>query len=180
MEQYQGKITKGVGGNYEVHVEGTGVVLCRAKGILRYRRMQPLIGDNVTITVDDTGAGNIAEILPRENELVRPAIANVDQALLIVRIADPRQLRLQCLLPCRVVFLLPGLPLQLPPLSPQPKPPRPTLPLLSPPHSRPPQNSRQPLPKPLRPKPSLQKPPRPQNLPPPSLPPLLLKKRTKN
>ncbi|MBO4653795.1 MAG: ribosome small subunit-dependent GTPase A [Lachnospiraceae bacterium] len=89
MEQYQGKITKGVGGNYEVHVEGIGTVLCRAKGILRYRRMQPLIGDNVTITVDDTGAGNIAEILPRENELVRPAIANVDQALLVCAIREP-------------------------------------------------------------------------------------------
>ena len=88
-QQYQGKITKGVGGNYEVHVEGTGTVLCRAKGILRYRRMQPLIGDNVTITVDDTGAGNIAGILPRANELVRPAIANVDQALLVCAIREP-------------------------------------------------------------------------------------------
>ena len=89
MEQYQGKITKGVGGNYEVHVEGHGMVLCRAKGILRYRRMQPLIGDDVMIEVDDAGAGNITEILPRTNELVRPAIANVDQALLVCAIREP-------------------------------------------------------------------------------------------
>lgn len=89
MEQFKGKITKGVGGNYEVHVEGHGTVLCRAKGILRYRRMQPLIGDNVTVEIDDAGAGNITEILPRANELVRPAIANVDQALLVCAIREP-------------------------------------------------------------------------------------------
>ena len=89
MKQYQGTITKGVGGNYEVHVEGRGVTVCRAKGILRYRRMQPLIGDRVTIEVDDTGAGNITEIFPRTSELVRPAIANVDQALLVCAIREP-------------------------------------------------------------------------------------------
>ena len=89
MEQFKGKITKGVGGNYEVHVEGHGTVLCRAKGILRYRRMQPLIGDNVTVEIDAAGAGNITEILPRANELVRPAIANVDQALLVCAIREP-------------------------------------------------------------------------------------------
>lgn len=89
MEQFKGKITKGVGGNYEVHVEGHGIVLCRAKGILRYRRMQPLIGDNVTIETDDAGAGNITDIMPRMNELVRPAIANVDQALIVCAIREP-------------------------------------------------------------------------------------------
>ena len=89
MKQFTGKITKGVGGNYEVHVEGQGIVLCRAKGILRYRRMQPLIGDNVTIETDDAGAGNITEIMPRMNELVRPAIANVDQALIVCAIREP-------------------------------------------------------------------------------------------
>ena len=89
MEQYRGTITKGVGGNYEVHVEGRGLVVCRAKGILRYRRMQPLIGDDVTLTIDDAGAGNITEILPRTNELIRPAIANVDQALIVCAIREP-------------------------------------------------------------------------------------------
>ena len=89
MEQYKGKITKGVGGNYEVHVEGHGFVVCRAKGILRYRRIQPLIGDDVLIETDASGAGNIIEILPRRNALVRPAIANVDQALLVCAIREP-------------------------------------------------------------------------------------------
>ena len=73
---------KGVGGNYETYVEGLGIVVCRAKGILRYRKTPPLIGDDVTLTVDETGAGNIEEILPRKNALVRPAVANVDQALI--------------------------------------------------------------------------------------------------
>ncbi|MBQ6660147.1 MAG: ribosome small subunit-dependent GTPase A [Lachnospiraceae bacterium] len=89
MDSYQGKIVKGVGGNYETYVEGLGIVVCRAKGILRYRKTPPLIGDDVTLTVDETGAGNIEEILPRKNALVRPAVANVDQALIVCAIREP-------------------------------------------------------------------------------------------
>ena len=87
----QGKIIKGIAGFYYVHVVGSGVYECRAKGVFRNRKMKPLVGDNVLIDVLDEGEkkGNVSEILPRKNELIRPAVANIDQALLIFAAAKP-------------------------------------------------------------------------------------------
>lgn len=87
----QGKIIKGIAGFYYVHVVGSGVYECRAKGVFRNRKMKPLVGDNVIIDVLDEGEkkGNVSEILPRKNELIRPAVANIDQALLIFAAAKP-------------------------------------------------------------------------------------------
>ena len=84
-----GKIIKGVGGVYEVYVEGRGVVDCSARGNLRYLKTRPLIGDNVELSVAEDGSGHILRILKRRNELVRPAIANVDQALIVCAVRDP-------------------------------------------------------------------------------------------
>lgn len=87
----RGKIVKGVAGFYYVHVEGYGVYECKAKGIFRNRKIKPLPGDNVELTVlDDTAmTGNIEEIIDRKSELVRPAIANADQAVIIFAAAWP-------------------------------------------------------------------------------------------
>ena len=87
----QGKIIKGIAGFYYVHVVGSGVYECRAKGVFRNRKMKPIVGDNVIIDVLDEGEkkGNVSEILPRKNELIRPAVANIDQALLIFAAAKP-------------------------------------------------------------------------------------------
>ena len=91
MEKANGKIIKGVGGLYEVYVENLGPVECRAKGILRYNGIRPLIGDDVVITVLDREKriGNLEEILPRRNSLIRPAVANVDQAMIVFAMRDP-------------------------------------------------------------------------------------------
>ena len=74
----QGKIIRGVAGFYYVNVEGEGVFECKAKGIFRYRKVKPLPGDNVGLTVISREAmtGNIDEIYGRDSELVRPAVAN--------------------------------------------------------------------------------------------------------
>ena len=87
----QGKIVKGIGGFYYIHGDGGGVYECKAKGIFRKDKIKPLVGDNVSIDVIDekNKLGNIAEILPRKNELVRPAVANVDQALVIFALSQP-------------------------------------------------------------------------------------------
>ena len=88
----QGKIIKGIGGFYYVHVEGAGVYECRAKGIFRKDKKKPLVGDNVEITVLDQEkmVGNVELLLPRKNELIRPAAANVDQALVVFAAASPK------------------------------------------------------------------------------------------
>lgn len=87
----QGKIVKGIAGFYYVHVEDHGVYECKAKGIFRKYDVKPLVGDDVEIEVlDENGKiGNIVELLPRRNTLIRPAVVNVDQALIIFSITKP-------------------------------------------------------------------------------------------
>ncbi len=86
-----GKIIKGIAGFYYVHDKKSRIYECRAKGIFRNRKVKPLVGDDVEFTVldDGTGEGNIDTILPRKNQLIRPASANVDQALVVFAITHP-------------------------------------------------------------------------------------------
>lgn len=87
----QGKIVKGISGFYYVHVVKSGIYECKAKGIFRQQKMKPLVGDDVEIDIisEEKKTGNVAAILPRKNALIRPAVANVDQALLIFAAASP-------------------------------------------------------------------------------------------
>lgn len=88
----RGKIIKSIAGFYEVHT-GEDLYRCRAKGIFRALGQKPLVGDDVEIDVTDTASdpmeGNVRALLPRKNALVRPNVANVDQALLIFAITRP-------------------------------------------------------------------------------------------
>ena len=86
-----GKIIKGIAGFYYVHVEGKGIYECRAKGIFRNEKIKPLVGDNVEMEVLDEKdmEGSILRILPRSSTLIRPAVANVDQAMIIFAIVKP-------------------------------------------------------------------------------------------
>lgn len=88
----EGKIVKGIAGFYYVHVAGDSTYECKAKGIFRNQKIKPSVGDNVQITVLDEAekTGNIERILPRKNIMIRPAVVNVDQALVIFAAADPR------------------------------------------------------------------------------------------
>lgn len=85
-----GKIIKGIAGFYYVHTEA-GVFECKAKGVFRKEKRKPLVGDNVEIEIIDEEKllGNIIEIFPRSNSLIRPASANIDQALVIFSIIKP-------------------------------------------------------------------------------------------
>ena len=87
----QGKIIKGIAGFYYIHVPEKGVYECKAKGIFRNQKLKPLVGDNVLIDVLDENEklGNLVTILKRNNELIRPAVANIDQAMIIFAAADP-------------------------------------------------------------------------------------------
>lgn len=88
----QGKIVKGIAGFYYVHVVESGVYECKAKGIFRKDGVKPLVGDNVEIEVldEEEKKGNIREILTRKNELIRPAVANIDQALVVFAVTKPK------------------------------------------------------------------------------------------
>ena len=88
----QGKIIKGIAGFYYVHVVESGLYECKAKGVFRKEKIKPLVGDMVELDVlDETEKkGNIVDILPRKNELIRPAVANIDQALVVFAVTKPK------------------------------------------------------------------------------------------
>lgn len=91
-EAVQGKIIRGIGGFYYVHTGRDGIYECRAKGSFRKDNRKPLVGDHVMIQIISAAekTGNIEEIMERRNALVRPAVANIDQALVIFAVEKPK------------------------------------------------------------------------------------------
>ena len=87
----QRKIIKGIAGFYDV-AAGNTIYRCRAKGIFRNQKVKPLVGDWVEIEILDEKdrEGNLTGILPRTNELIRPAVANVDQAIVVFAAKNPK------------------------------------------------------------------------------------------
>lgn len=87
----EGKIVKGIAGFYYVHNAESGLFECKAKGVFRNKKIKPLVGDMVLFEVIDevNKKGNITQIMDRKNELIRPAVANIDQAFLVFAAAKP-------------------------------------------------------------------------------------------
>lgn len=83
----EGIIIKGIGGFYYVLSDGK-VYECKARGVFRKEKITPLVGDRVKLEEKD-GKGSIEEILPRKNSLVRPAVANVDNLVIVIAAATP-------------------------------------------------------------------------------------------
>ena len=88
----QGKIIKGIAGFYYVNVVESGLYECKAKGSFRKNGIKPLVGDEVELEVldEEEKIGNVTKILPRKNELIRPAVANIDQALVVFAVTEPK------------------------------------------------------------------------------------------
>ena len=84
----EGVIRKALSGFYYVQV-GKEEVTCRARGKFRHQKISPLVGDRVAITRQPDGSGSLDEILPRRNAFQRPAVANIDQLVIIASGAIP-------------------------------------------------------------------------------------------
>lgn len=88
----EGKIFKGIGGFYYVHTP-EGDYECRARGLFRNRKEKPLVGDLVelepVVDSEKEKTGNVVRILPRKNQLIRPEVSNVDQAVVIFALKNP-------------------------------------------------------------------------------------------
>ncbi|GEN34162.1 MULTISPECIES: ribosome small subunit-dependent GTPase A [Aneurinibacillus] len=83
----QGRIVKALAGYYYVQ-DGDALWQCRARGVFRKKGITPLVGDEVVYETNGT-EGTITEILPRTSELIRPPIANIDQAILVFSLVEP-------------------------------------------------------------------------------------------
>ncbi len=90
-EVYTGKLIKQIAGFFYVYVDGIGVVECKAKGTLRKDGLKPIVGDNVEIKCHNVEEklGNITALSVRNNELIRPKAANVDQCLIVSAMRSP-------------------------------------------------------------------------------------------
>lgn len=84
----QGQIRKALSGYYYVEQNGE-LIQCRGRGVFRNRGEAPLVGDVVDFTKDGESDGYVMKIHPRKNELVRPPIANIDQAILVFSVKEP-------------------------------------------------------------------------------------------
>jgi len=87
-KQLNGIIIKGIGGFYYIEADGD-IYECKARGAFRKKKISPLAGDNVTITVRENGENTIDDILERKNFLIRPPVANVDTLVIVSSVKEP-------------------------------------------------------------------------------------------
>ena len=87
-----GKIIRGVGGFYYVHLPGDNIYECKARGAFRKDKIKPMVGDDCEIDIisEEDKTGNIISILKRHNSLIRPAVSNIDQAIIIFALSNPK------------------------------------------------------------------------------------------
>ena len=113
MNDMTGRIQKALSGFYYVDT-GETVLTCRARGKFRKEGISPLVGDRVEVRELGGGEGFVEKILPRRNAFTRPAVANIDQLVVIASAAIPktdpylidRVAAIAALKDCRVVVLL--------------------------------------------------------------------------
>ncbi|MDN3014800.1 ribosome small subunit-dependent GTPase A [Paenibacillus sp. BSR1-1] len=84
----EGKIVKALSGFYYV-LHNEELIQCRGRGVFRKNKVTPLVGDEVVFQAENELEGYILEVKERKNELVRPPIANVDQAILVFSAVEP-------------------------------------------------------------------------------------------
>ncbi len=87
-KELKGVIMKGIGGFYYVEAAGE-IYECKARGAFRKKRVTPLAGDNVVITVREGKENTIEEIMDRRNFLLRPPVANIDKLIIVSSVKEP-------------------------------------------------------------------------------------------
>jgi ribosome biogenesis GTPase / thiamine phosphate phosphatase len=88
-ERLDGVILKGIGGFYYVEHQDK-IYECKARGKIKQEGITPLVGDRVSIKLNNQGYGSIEKVLDRKNFLVRPMVANIDQAIIVQAMTDPQ------------------------------------------------------------------------------------------
>ncbi|WP_025728054.1 ribosome small subunit-dependent GTPase A [Atopobacter phocae] len=85
----RGRIIQSLSGFYDVQVDNDEIIRTKPRGLFRKDNNKPLVGDWVDVEVGETGEATLTKIAPRKNELIRPLVANVDIALIVVSVKHP-------------------------------------------------------------------------------------------
>ena len=89
-KKIEGLVVKSLGGFYYVKDKNNNEYECRARGLFRNKNIKLLVGDYVTVDLQEEGSGYIVDVAPRKNELVRPPLANIDILVLVCSVIDPK------------------------------------------------------------------------------------------
>lgn len=89
MTNLEGIITKGIGGFYYVEA-ANAIYECKARGIFRKNRITPLVGDKVSITINENAENTIDKIYERKNYLNRPPVSNIDNLIIVISTVEPK------------------------------------------------------------------------------------------
>lgn len=89
MKTLNGTIIKGIGGFYYVEAADE-IYECKARGVFRKEKLSPLVGDKVTISINENAENTIYEIMPRKNALTRPPVVNIDNLIIVVSTVEPK------------------------------------------------------------------------------------------
>lgn len=89
MKTLNGTIIKGIGGFYYVEA-ADAIYECKARGVFRKEKLSPLVGDKVTISINENAENTIDEIMPRKNALTRPPVVNIDNLIIVVSTVEPK------------------------------------------------------------------------------------------
>lgn len=84
-----GRIIKALSGFFYVETEDENIYQCRGRGVFRNKKISPLVGDYVRFDRSNPNEGYIMEVKERENELIRPPVANIDQAIIVSSATEP-------------------------------------------------------------------------------------------
>lgn len=84
----KGLVLRAYGGYYYVY-DGLFEWSCSLRGRLRHAKQQVLVGDRVEIRPGGANTGVVENVLPRRSSLKRPAVANVDQAVIVFSLREP-------------------------------------------------------------------------------------------
>ena len=85
----EGVILKALSGFYYVDGGDGRLIACRGRGKFRHQKLTPLVGDRVSFTILEEDSGILDAILPRKNQFQRPAVANIDQLVVVASGAIP-------------------------------------------------------------------------------------------
>lgn len=89
MKTLNGTIIKCIGGFYYVEAADE-IYECKARGVFRKEKLSPLVGDKVTISINENAENTIDEIMPRKNALTRPPVVNIDNLIIVVSTVEPK------------------------------------------------------------------------------------------